>query len=83
MRILENDKWKTTLYTKYSYFKYQVMPFDLSNILASFQDYINKMLAEKLVLFVVIYLDNILIYTKDLGQPHVKAVQWVLEKMWK
>ncbi len=43
------------------------MPFGLSNIPASFQGYINKILAEKLDIFVVIYLDDILIYTKDSG----------------
>ncbi len=41
------------------------MPFSLSNVLASFQDYINKILAEKLDICVVVYLDDILIYTKD------------------
>ncbi len=59
------------------------MPFGLSNAPASFQDYINKILAEKLDIFVVVYLDDILIYAKDLGQPHVKAVRWVLEQLWK
>ncbi len=41
------------------------MPFSLSNVPTSFQGYINKILAEKLDIFVVIYLDNILIYIKD------------------
>ncbi len=59
------------------------MPFGLSNAPASFQGYINKILAEKLDIFVVVYLDNILIYTEDLGQPHVAAVQWVLEQLRK
>ncbi len=47
------------------------MPFNFSNKPGSFQDYINKILAKKLDIFIVVYLDNILIYTKDLGQPHV------------
>ena len=38
------------------------MFFGLSNILASFPDYINKILAKKLDVFMTIYLDNILIY---------------------
>ncbi len=75
MRIQEGDKWKTTFCTRYGHFKYQVMPFGLSNVPASFQGYINKVLAEKLDIFVVIYLDNILIYTEDVGQPHIEAVQ--------
>ncbi len=44
------------------------MPFGLSNAPASFQGYINQILAEKLDIFVVVYLDNILIYTEDSGQ---------------
>ena len=43
------------------------MLFGLSNAPATFQGYINKILAEKLDIFVVVYLDDILIYTKDPG----------------
>ena len=50
----------------YGYFEYKVILFELSNALASFQDYINKILAEKLDVFVIIYLDNILIYTEKI-----------------
>lgn len=50
------------------------MSFRLSNASASFQQYINKILAEKLDIFIIIYLDDILIYTKDPGQPHIKIV---------
>ena len=53
------------------------MLFGLSNAPASFQGYINKILAEKLDIFVIVYLDDILIYTENEGQGHVEAVQWV------
>ena len=43
------------------------MPFGLSNTLVIFQGYVNKILAEKLDIFVIVYLDDILIYTKNLG----------------
>ena len=43
------------------------MPFGLSNALASFQGYINKILAKKLDIFSIVYLDDIFIYNKDLG----------------
>ena len=55
------------------------MLLSLINAPASFQGYINKILAEKLDIFVIIYLDNIFIYTKDDGDGDVIAVQWVLE----
>ena len=59
------------------------MPFGLSNAPASFQGYINKILAKKLDIFVIIYLDDILIYTEDPGQAHVNAIRWVLKKLRK
>ena len=51
------------------------MPFGLSNAPASFQGYINKILAEKLDIFVIVYLDDIFIYIKDPGQGYVEAVR--------
>ena len=59
------------------------MPFEMSNELVSFQSYINKILAKKLNIFVIVYLDNIFIYTEDLGQANVNAIQWVLEELRK
>ena len=75
MKIKESDKKKTTFKTRYSHFKYQVMLFRLFNVLASFQSYINKILTEKLDVFVIVYLNNIPIHTKDLGQSYVEAIQ--------
>ena len=79
MRIKKSDEWKTTFQTRYGHFKYQVMPFRLSNTPASFQGYINKILADKLDIFVIVYLDDILIYIEDQGQGHVKPVRWILD----
>lgn len=59
------------------------MPFGLFNAPASFQKYINKIFAKKLDIFMVVYLDDILIYTKNLGQSHIKAMHWVMENLWK
>ena len=67
MRIKEGNKWKTVFRTRYEYFEYQVIPFGLSNIPVSFQGYINKILVEKLDIFVMVYLDDIFIYIKDLS----------------
>ena len=74
MRIKEGDKWKTAFKTRYGYFEYQIMPFELSNALASFQGYINKILAKKVDVFVIVYRNDILIYTEDAGQAHVDAI---------
>ena len=51
------------------------MLFVLTNVSASFQGYINKILAEKLDIFVIVYLDDILIYTDDDGDGYISAVQ--------
>ena len=59
------------------------MSFGLLNTLATFQGYINKILAKKLNVFVIVYLDNILIYIEDLGQAYVKTVWWILENLQK
>ena len=50
------------------------MPFRLSNVPASLQGYINKILTKKLNIFVIVYLNNIFIYTKDPGQAHIDVV---------
>ncbi len=59
------------------------MRFGLSNTPASFQEYLNKILSEKLDIFVIVYLDDIFIYTEDPGQAHVDAVRWVLDQLRK
>ena len=55
------------------------MVFSFSNTPATFQGYVNKILAEKLDVFFIVYLDNILIFTKDLDQPYIEAICWVLD----
>ncbi len=75
MRIWESNKWKTTFHTRYGHFEYQVIPFGFSNTSASFQGYINKIFIEKLDIFVVVYLDNILVYIKNSNQLHIEAIQ--------
>ena len=59
------------------------MSFGLFNVPTTIQKYINKIMAEKLNIFVVVYLDNILIYTKDPRQLYIKAICWVLDQLRK
>ncbi len=81
LRIRKGDEWKTAFRTRYGHFEYQVLPFGLTNAPATFQAYINQALAEKLDVFCIVYLDDILIYTQDTGAKHVEAVKWVLDKL--
>ena len=69
--------------TWYNHFEYQVISFRLSNAPTSFQGYINKILAKKLNIFTIVYLDNIFIYNKGLGQAHIDAVWWVFKELRK
>ena len=50
------------------------MPFRLTNVLASFQRYINKIFAKKFDIFIIVYLDNILIYADDDKDSHIVAI---------
>lgn len=80
MRIHKVDKQKTAFQTWY---EYQVMPFALSNILNSFQGYIHKILAKKFDIFGIVYLNDIFVYTKNSGQPHVEVICQVLKQLQK
>ena len=60
-----------------------MMPLSLINAPVSFQGYINKIFTEKLDTFIIVYLDDILIYTDDDRDGYVLAVQWMLEQLRK
>ena len=81
MQIRENDEEKTAFKTRYGHFEYQIMPFELINVPAVFHDYINKILAEKLNVFVIVYLDDIFIYTKIEKKEYIKVVRRVLNQL--
>ena len=51
---------------QYDYFEYQIMSFELTNILIIFQIYINKTLKKLVTITYVIYLNNILIFSNKL-----------------
>lgn len=65
LRIKKNNKWKTAFRTQYGHFKYQVLSFGFFNAPVTFQAYINKTLAEKLDVFCIVYLHDILIYSQN------------------
>ena len=74
MQIREEDEWKTVFKTRYGYFKYQIIFFRLINTLAIFQNYINKILIEKFVVFMIIYFDDIFIYTKNKEKEYINVI---------
>ncbi|CCO34667.1 Retrotransposable element Tf2 155 kDa protein type 1 OS=Schizosaccharomyces pombe (strain 972 / ATCC 24843) GN=Tf2-1 PE=4 SV=1 [Rhizoctonia solani AG-1 IB] len=82
VRIKEGDEWKTAFKTKYGSFEYLVMPFGLTNAPAAFQQFMNNLLCDLLDITVVVYLDDILIFSKDPGE-HSKHVREVLQRLAK
>ena len=80
IRIKKGDEWKTAFRTSYGHFEYKVMPFGLANAPATFQNMINDILREYLNQRVLAYLDDILIYSKNMDE-HVALVRKVLQKL--
>ena len=80
IRIKAREEWKTAFRTRYGLFKYMVMPFGLTNAPASCQRLMNDTLHEYLDVFIIVYLNDILIYSKN-ETEHTKHVKLVLEKL--
>ncbi len=82
VRIREGDEWKTAFNTPTGHYEYQVMPFGLVNAPAVFHAFINDVLREMLNIFVFVYLDDILIFSRNL-QEHIQHVRQVLAQLLK
>jgi len=82
VRICEGDEWKTTFRTKYGSFEWMVIPEGLTNAPAVFQRFMNDIFADMLDVCVVVYLDDILIYSSDKATHH-KQVKEVLRRLQK
>ena len=65
---------------KYGHYEYLVMPFRLTNAPASFQRFINEVCREHLDIFVIAYLDDILIFSKTL-EEHAQHIREILKKI--
>jgi len=74
--IAPGDEWKTTFHMRYGSYEWLVMPFGLTNAPAAFQRFVNTIFADMLDVCVVVYLDDILIYSEDMEshQQHVREV---------
>ena len=73
IHIKGSDEWKTVFCTQFSLFKYLAMSFKLTNAPATFQAFMNKALSEFLNITYVVYLNNILIFSKEESE-HEKHV---------
>src|SRR3954465_9081787 len=80
IRIREEDITKTAFTTRYGLYEYTVMSFGLTNAPATFSRLMNSIFMEYLDKFVVIYLDDILIYSKN-EEEHAEHLRLVLMKL--
>jgi len=80
IRTRSGHEHQPTFRRRYGQYEYKVMPFELVNALAIFQTMMNKILREFLNHGVVVYLDDILIYSEN-REDHIKPVQHVLDRL--
>ncbi|KAJ1580818.1 hypothetical protein NDA12_007095 [Ustilago hordei] len=78
--IAKGDEWKTAFGTQLGLYEYLVMPFGLANAPAHFQLFINDIFQDIIGVYVVVYLDNFLIFS-DTEEAHVKHVTEVLTRL--
>nr|GEY08354.1 putative reverse transcriptase domain-containing protein [Tanacetum cinerariifolium] len=82
LRVPEQDIQKIAFKTRYGHYEFQVMPFRLTNALGVFMDLMNRVYKPYLDKFVIVFIDDILIYSKDKKEheEHLMAILELLKK---
>ncbi|GJV03425.1 putative reverse transcriptase domain-containing protein [Tanacetum coccineum] len=82
LRVREEDVPKTAFRTRYGHYEFQVMPFGLTNAPVVFMDLMNRVCKPYLDKFVIVFIDDILIYSKN-KQEHAEHLKLILELLKK
>jgi len=70
VHITDSDEWKTAFRTHYGSFEWSIMPFGLTNAPTAFQQFMNDIFSDLLDVYIMIYLNNILIYLNNMSKHH-------------
>ncbi|PHJ19707.1 retrotransposon ty3-gypsy subclass [Cystoisospora suis] len=80
VEVVEEHQWKTAFRTRYGTFQFRVMPFGLSGAPSTFQYLMNSIFIKELDEFVIVYLDDVLIYSRS-KTDHMQHLRTVFERM--